>query len=767
MHIDQTESRTMPTPYGRKAPPGARRSWPIGGWAVLTALALAVPALVGQEPPAPPSTQAPPETPTFRAGVRLATVDAIVTDDKGRHVTDLTPADFEIIERGKRPAVRQAAYIHVVGPDGAILPQPTVVSRPADATTGAPSPARIRKLASGSAAESATAARVMAIVVDDLSFGSSGVAGAVESAHNTRQMLTGYVDGHLVPGDLVAILRTSGGAGTLQQFTTDQRLLRAAIDRVRFSFLARPASFDAVTQIGLVGVKGPDIEGLRSEMLSIGTLGALEYALRSIETLPGRKSVIFVSEGFDLGFRDRQVSRVFSSFQRVMDHANRAGVVVYTIDPRGLQSGMATADSSSLRAPAALYTPRTADPGASGSVDPPPFGDLMRGDGRQLSLRDSQESLLYLAQQTGGFAVVNNNDLTAGLVRAIADTNGYYLLGFETAIAPNARWDSGDIRIRVKRRGLKVRSRRGLFGPAEEHRPKDEGPADPLVAAALLPFASGTVDVRLTTLFAHDKTAGSFVRTLFFIDPAGLTFSDGPDGRHDADLSLLTLAIGDDGQPVEQLRLHVPLRLDETAYRQLRQQGLLYSARMAIKKPGGYQIRAAVQDGRSKAIGASAQFVEVPAVRKGRVALSGVVLMDAQAVRRPAGNAAAEAAAAQLADDVLGDGVLGEPAIKIFKPGTRVIYTCEVYDGREKRDEGFSTQATIMRDGKAIYTSPLAPIGGADDAATPVGTVRVGGTIQLGPGLPPGIYTLQVSVGASGKNRSRQASQWSDFEVRP
>ena len=115
--------------------------------------------------------------------------------------------------------------------------------------------------------------------------------------------------------------------------------------------------------------------------------------------------------------------------------------------------------------------------------------------------------------------------------------------------------------------------------------------------------------MRLTTLFAHDKTAGSYVRLLFFIDPAGLTFTTGADGRHEADMSLLMLAIGDNGQTAAQARLQVPLRLTDDDYAQLRTRGLLYSARLGIKDAGGYQIRAAVQDEHSKAIGTSAQFV--------------------------------------------------------------------------------------------------------------------------------------------------------------
>jgi hypothetical protein len=237
---------------------------------------------------------------------------------------------------------------------------------------------------------------------------------------------------------------------------------------------------------------------------------------------------------------------------------------------------------------------------------------------------------------------------------------------------------------------------------------------------------------------------------------------DGADGRHEADLSLLLLAIGDNGQPVNQARLKVPLRLDDDAYALLRQRGLLYSARLWMKEPGGYQIRAAVQDDRSKALGTSAQFVEVPKVGKDLVALSGVVMMDIAAA-----NNGTEATATAMRTDVIADGVLGEPAVKIFKPGSEVAYTFEIYDGRGKRKEGFSTRATLIRDGKAFYTTPPAPVGSAPKDAVPVGAVPVGGKMSLGRGLPRGTYTLQVSVAPQkGKGRDHQASQWVDFEVR-
>ena len=202
-------------------------------------------------------------------------------------------------------------------------------------------------------------------------------------------------------------------------------------------------------------------------MATAGTLGALEYVLRGIEALPGRKSVVFVSEGFDLGIRDAKASRTWSAFTRVMDRANRAGVVVYSMDARGLQTGGMTAEDDP-------QTPKMSMPGGTGdrrgrsaTSSPAAARDRMR------ELLDTQDSLVYLAEQTGGFAVLNTNGLFDGLARVIDDTRGYYLLGFDTAIPANERWDPNDVRIRVKRPGLTVRARRGLFGPADKDRPRD------------------------------------------------------------------------------------------------------------------------------------------------------------------------------------------------------------------------------------------------------------------------------------------------------
>ena len=176
------------------------------------------------------------------------------------------------------------------------------------------------------------------------------------------------------------------------------------------------------------------------------------------------------------------------------------------------------------------------------------------------------------------------------------------------------------MKITTLRPGLQIRARRGRFGPANP----DDGPpprsGDSLVAAALSPFSTGALDVHLTALFGHDAE-GAHVRAVVDIDPAGLILAD-TDGRREGAVTLLTLVFDGDGDIVTQSREIIPVQLEAAAYNRARTHGLRYSVRLPMTRPGGYQVRAAVQDDRSDRVGTGSRFVEVPKVGKGSVALS-------------------------------------------------------------------------------------------------------------------------------------------------
>jgi VWFA-related protein len=686
----------------------------------------------GQAPSTP--TQAG-DRPTFGVSVRLATVDAVVTDDKGRHVTDLTPADFEVVESGRRQTVRHVVYVRTTGPP--VAPTPATGGLRADGVAGtpAPEPAPAPEVRRADLPARDASGRALAIVVDDLSMLS------FRSTVDTRKMLTQFLERDVAPGDLVAILRTSGGAGTLQQFTTDRRLLAAAIERVQW--VGRLARFAAPVADSR-DVDDPDGQ-LAADLLAEGSIGVLNYALRGLESLPGRKTVVFVSEGSGLGATNPR-SQIPGALKRVIDRANRAGVVIYAIDPAGLRSTTASggSDIAQRRTPNLTNEPMQVSPvpgGGGRPMEQTPAAALADSRRRWMQF-DRQEWLRWLAEQTGGFAVIGQNDISRGLGRIADDTRGYYLIGFDTSLLPGARQDPDDVKIKALRPGLQIRARRGRFGPANPDADDSlSRPGDPLIAAALSPFSTGAFDIQLTALFGHDAE-GAHVRAVVDVDPLGLMLADAGDSREGA-VTLLMMLFNDDGDIVTQSRDIIPIDLDAAAYERARTHGLRYSVRLKVKRPGGYQVRAVIRDDRSERLGTGARFVEVPQVGKGRVALSGVILTNAAAADRP--------------------------LALTFAPGSVVEYTCTVYDGRSDRTS-FSTTATVLHDGKPVYTSSPAPIAGAAAGAAAVAPVSFRGRLTLARDQKPGAYTLLVRVEpaiAPGKRSSRPAAtQWVDFEVR-
>ena len=159
--------------------------------------------------------------PVLRVTVNLVQVDAVVTDSKGKQVTNLTAGDFQIFQDGKSQKITHFSYISTAAPTPPpIAPKPAV---PAVRGTPAPPAMRLRP---------DQVRRTIALVVDDLGL-------SFESMAQVRGALKKFVDQQMQPGDLVAIIRTGAGMGALQEFTSDKRMLYAAIDRVKFNMLGR------------------------------------------------------------------------------------------------------------------------------------------------------------------------------------------------------------------------------------------------------------------------------------------------------------------------------------------------------------------------------------------------------------------------------------------------------------------------------------------------------------------------------------------------
>jgi len=703
----------------------------------------------------------------------LVQIDVVVTDKDGRQVNDLRPDEFEISEDGKRQSITNFSYISAEGLKA--VPAAGGGATTAAATGGPASvpPARLRR---------EQVRRTIALVVDDLGL-------SFESIGSVRAGLRKFVDEQMKPNDLVAILRTSAGAGGAHQFTSDKRQLYAAIERVRWYPQGRGGLSAAGTlNEPTVGSDFRDTaqmvkeaEESRAGVYSVGTFGTVGAIVQGLGRMPGRKSLVFLSEAFRLFSAQGRNVQLIQAMNRLVTQANEASVSIYTLDTSGLQTDTFDAqDQPAARAyliNPELFALAGSGGGAVVAPNPPPRtlpradslsakaeedeGNAFRRlhsmmDQRREARVESQTVLSYLAEETGGSFVGNRNDIGAGIGSIMREQSGYYLIGYRPADATpdpaTGRPRRHEIAVKVKRPGLKWRTRAGYFGVREEERRAKPRTRDEQVSAALLsPFNSGEVGVSLTSLFSTDPKSGSpYVRSLLHVDARDLTFKE-TGGVRATDLDVVVVAFGADGKVMDQASYPQTVRAaNEQEYQGLLQNGLTYVLDLPIKGAGAYQMRVAVREESSERVGAAAQFVEVPDLGKQRLVLSGVVVSGVNA----SGGETTES------DPQAG------PAVRRLRRGAMLDYRYNIYNAA--LDAGgkpqLQTQMRLFRDGQPVFTGKQMPL----DTSKQSDVKRLGavGRLRLGPEMVPGQYTVQVTVtDALAPEGRRTTTQWGDFEI--
>ncbi|HEX7314843.1 MAG TPA: VWA domain-containing protein [Pyrinomonadaceae bacterium] len=784
--------------------------------AILLTVSSLCPSLAAQTPaparPEPQPAQTPRQQPqpaddddVVRITTSLVQTDVVVTDRDGRQVTDLKAEDFEILENDKPQIITNFSYVTAAPATTTAAPTPTPPARDKAGAPAAavPPPARLRP---------EQVRRAIALVVDDLRMSHEGV-------HATRQALRKYVDEQVQPGDLVAIIRTSAGIGALQQFTNDRQQLYAAIERVRP--LARTTRLGAFTSVDTLerletqgseptmdaGDRKPEnqrqdreedkrrglsVNEFRDTVLTVGTLGALNFVVRGLKELPGRKAVVLFSDGIAIfnqnndGGQDRH-ERVVSALRHLVDQANRASVVIYSVDTRGLQpTGTTAADmtSGNPMAPDGGVAGLAGPIGGVGNIRTDQMGSQVFGK-RSAEMFEGQNGLNYLARETGGTTVFNQNDLNKGIRRALEDIRGYYLIGYrpdESTFDPETgrrRFNTWSIKVKG-RNNLKVRTRGGFLGVAEdESRKGKRSRSEQLMAALLSPFASGGVKLQLTSFFMNDASLGSTIRSVMLMDARDLTFTTLPDGRQQAVLDVVAVTLGEDGQIVDQVSLVETIRAKPEKLERFMREGMLYGMNVPVKKPGAYQLRIAIRDSASGRVGSASHYIEVPDVKKDKLTLSSLVITG----NRPAtkardlltsvlGAPGASAAATETGARVVagGEGLIGmedplaSPASRVFRHGWFLDYACLVLNAGKKKGSQYNTQVKLFREGQQVFTGEVIPVEMSTQAD--VSRLVVARRLQLGTILEPGDYMLQLTVSEAGASSGgRTATRWIDFKL--
>jgi len=405
--------------------------------------------------PQPSATPAAIARPVIRISTDLVQIDAVITDKDGKGVVDLRPEDIEVFEDGRKQTVTHLQYVAAGPGTGGGKGVGTPAASP---TPGEP--------------------RAFVFVVDNLGL-------SLEGTTRARRLIKSFVTSGLAPRDRAAIIETSAQKGGTFLLTSDPKLLSEAADRIHHIVWGRAG-------LGSFGGRELDLTS-RHDQLTMESIAVVKTTIDALRAHPGRKSVIFVSDGFaarigtDL---DRLLQRftttpldslygdtsLYAALRSLTDQANRASVVIYTLDSTGLQTS-----AGSIGLGQRLMTGSVRNQTNTATV-----GDVRNDDGvllagnsasREFLTRSAvrtarEDSLIEIAEQTGGLAVFSQNDLAGGLKRIVDDLSGYYLIGyvpeqvtFEARPGP-APFHS--VKVEVKRPGLKVRSRKGFYGVTDE-----------------------------------------------------------------------------------------------------------------------------------------------------------------------------------------------------------------------------------------------------------------------------------------------------------
>ena len=657
----------------------------------------------GQNPPAPQ-----PQQPTFRLQVDYVEVDVVVTDRQGNLVRDLKKDDFQVFEDGKAQSITTFTHVDIpvdrgdrpLFADSPIEPDVRTNERPFDG-------------------------RVYVLVIDDLHTRFGRTQRVKAAAHQ-------FIERRLGANDLMAVIHTFGPVDANQEFTSNKRLLLAAVDKTMGKKLDSATANKTAEYYRTQGMRQQgdplnDPDDQERAYNASNTLRTLQNVAEWFQSVRGRrKTILFLSEGIDYDITDLIPSNGSSHYdaQRIIDEtrdviqaATRGNVSIYAVDPRGLTD---LGDES-------IEIQAFPDDTTLG-IGPGSLHD---------ELRMSQDSLRVLSDETGGFAVVNRNDFSTAFDRIVEDNSSYYVLAYYPPDARPGREHKID--VRVTRPGLTVRARKGYLTPkkATPEKVAAKDTRTPEIRAALdspLPVSGLTMKV----FAAPFKGTAPNASILLGVELRGRDLQLNPNDH----IQLSYMAIDAKGKvaggntdalSMTNLRPETKSRIESTGLRLLN--------RFEIP-PGRYQLRVAAHDSSGGNVGALEYDLDVPDFSKAPFSMSGVALTSITASQLPT-----------VHPDEQTRGVLPAPpaAARSFPQNDEIAVFAEIYDNEIKTPHKVDITTSVTTDeGKVLFKTEeqrdTADLGGKS------GGFGYSTRIQM-KDLPPGLYVLNVSARSRLGNR--------------
>src|SRR5215813_7266834 len=681
----------------------------------------------------PPRPKEPEPEDVVRVYSELVQTDVMVFDKEGRFVNGLKREDFELRIDGKP---RQVEFFERVSAGSGNEEVQLAAARGAAAsarnTSAAPVP-----LDRG---------RAIFFFVDDFHMSAGNLAGI-------RKMLNRFVDQGLGQNDLAAMTCSSGSIGFLQQLSDNRAVMRAAVQRLSFHQIGtHDLDRPPMTEYHALKIDHNDNDvldyfideflrnnpGLSRQIAEQSvreranhilqyaanearkTLAGLESLVRSSSKLPGRKLVFFISDGFLLDDRN---SDSFERLRRITSAAARNGVVIYSMDARGLVASLE-------------------DPSVGAAFDP--TGRLSRGSSGELVA--TQDGMNALAKDTGGRTIFNTNALDVGLSKAINETSVYYLLAWR----PDRETDSDKFRrINVKllnHPDYTVRVRQGFFdrepvpttkkSEAENKKPANKQTDSPTEIALResLHAAFPTTDLPVAMNLSYlDQPKGMMLTVSMQLNTDSLQYRQATAGLT-GDVDIRGTIYNDQGKAGAGFSDR--LTVSAASLDKLKQSKKEIVYNFPVFLPAGlFQVRVAARDPATGKVGAAFEWIEIPNLADKKLALSSLIV--------------AEVLPTTTLGSASSPGTGPDAQMRVnhrLRRDSVMRFMLNIYNALKSPADGnpdLGAQVLILRDQQPVITTPSKRV--ATNEAGQPDRLLYGGDLSL-EGLAPGHYVLQVSI---------------------
>ncbi|HVO97033.1 MAG TPA: VWA domain-containing protein [Bryobacteraceae bacterium] len=657
------------------------------------------------------NTQAPSGTATFSVSQQLVIETVLVKDKSGNPIEGLTAKDFTVTEDGAPQEIKFFEYQKVEEILAKAEPLPPVGP-----------PVYFEKLPHSQIAGEVPGQtlykdhRLLALYFDLTAMPPQDQLRALTAAQK-------FIKTQMTPADLVAIMQYEGGAVRVtQDFTANRERLLGILQTM---IVGEGEGFDTTTNDASTADSGAAFGQDDSEFNIFNTdrqLSALQTAAKMLGHLNEKKALLYFASGLSLNGLDNQ-----AQLHATVNAAIRAGVSFWPIDARGLVASSPLGDAT------------RGSPGGVGM-----YTGLAAMNATS-NFQKTQDTLWTMASDTGGKALLDNNDLAQGIVRAQKSVSSYYIIGYYTS---NDALNGKFRRIKIAlsngmqasldyRQGYYAGKVFAKFTAADKERQLED--------ALMLGDPITELTIAMEIDYFQLNRAEYFVPIFVKIPGSELALARKGGAEHTV-IDFICEVKDDFGTTIQNVKDKVDVKLSDSTAQELARRPVQYETGFTLL-PGKYRLKFLARDAETGRIGTFETKFLIPNLNKEdkRIPISSVVLSSQrQDLKAAIYNALKDKDKPEVANPLVADGQKLIPSItRVFSKNRDMYVYLQAYEPSAASVEPLVAFVTFYRGQTKVFETPPLPV--SDGLPNKLKTVPLKFSLSLAK-LLPGEYNCQVTV---------------------